>query len=97
MDIQHIDNGIKGEFYIEQNDARVAEMAYVWEHGEINIVHTEVNPALKGHGIGNQLVAHAIEWARKHNVKIFPTCPFVQTVMRNTPAYHDVLSARYVL
>jgi predicted GNAT family acetyltransferase len=93
MKIQHEEHGKKGAFYIERDDEWVAEMAYTREGTrKIVIEHTEVDESLRGEGIGEQLVKEAVKYARKNNLLIKPTCPFVRSVLEKDEDYEDVLT-----
>ncbi|GAB3041647.1 GNAT family N-acetyltransferase [Spirosoma pulveris] len=92
MEIQHKDNGQKGLFYVAVDGKTEAEMTYVWSGDQrIIIDHTGVSNALKGEGIGKQLVQAAVLFAREKQLKILPLCPFARAVFDKTPAYQDVL------
>lgn len=92
MDIQHTDDGLKGKFFITQNDKELAEMTYVWVGTEkIIIDHTAVDDALRGQGAGRLLVAQAVEFARTKQIKIIPLCPFAKSVFDKVKEYSDVL------
>ena len=90
MDIQHEESNTKGAFYIEKDGARIAEMTYS-KNGDYRIIidHTEVSDAHKGEGLGKTLVFHGVEYARKHNLKILPLCPYARVIFRK---YKDELS-----
>ncbi|WP_445732352.1 GNAT family N-acetyltransferase [Mariniflexile sp.] len=94
MEIQHIDNGVKGAFYIEAENVRVAEMTY--SHAgpnKIIIDHTEVNETLKGQGVGYKLVDAAVEYLRANNLRAIPLCPFANAVFKKKhDQYKDVLA-----
>jgi predicted GNAT family acetyltransferase len=92
MNIKQNDNGKKGSFFIEMDDKTVAEMTYVWVGKERVIIdHTDVDPILKGKGVGKLLVSKAVEFAREKNIKIYPLCPFAKSVFDKTPEFSDVL------
>ncbi len=91
MDIQHSFDGKYGEFFIEENGARVGEMTYSKSgDAEITIDHTEVAPAMKGRGIAKKLVVAGVTHARSHNLKIVPACSFVRAEFEKNPEYADV-------
>ncbi len=93
MEIKQTDNGKKGMFFIEVDNQIYAEMTYVWAGtNKIIIDHTEVNEELKGKNAGKQMVAKAVEFARKENIKIVPLCPFAKSVFDKVAEYHDVLN-----
>jgi hypothetical protein len=93
MEINRDEHGKKGAFYIEQDGEWVAEMTYTRAGDErIIIDHTEVDESLQGQGIGEQLVAEGVKFARDNHLKITVTCPFVKKVMNETPEFQDVLA-----
>jgi predicted GNAT family acetyltransferase len=92
MLVQQEDNGKKGAFFVEEDGERLAEMTYVWSGADKFIIdHTEVSDKLGGKGVGKQLVAAAVEFAREKNLKIIPLCPFAKSVLTKVTDYHDVL------
>lgn len=94
LQISHRDGDRAGEFTIEHAGKRVALMNYTRDRQRVEILHTEVDPSLRGEGAGGKLVARVVEWARAKDLQIVPTCPFARAVFEKTPAYADVLSPR---
>jgi uncharacterized protein len=93
MIIQHEDDGKKGAFYIEQNNERAAEMAYVWAGSEKFIIdHTDVSDTLRGQGVGRHLLDAVVQFARERQLKIMPLCPFAKSVFDKDPSIRDVLA-----
>ncbi|MBC7884648.1 MAG: N-acetyltransferase [Saprospiraceae bacterium] len=92
MEIQHLENGTKGKFYITLNGKAAAEMTYVWVGSSKFIIeHTEVDELLKGKGAGKQMLQKAVEFARTKGVKIIPLCPFAKSVFDKVDSFKDVL------
>ena len=85
-------NDKKGSFFIEIEGKQEAEMTFVFA-GEDKIIidHTGVNPGNEGKGLGKQMVAQAVTYARENNIKIIPLCPFAKKVFYKTPEFRDVL------
>ena len=61
--------------------------------GRMIIDHTVVEEELKGQNAGKQLVAAAVDYARKNNLKILPLCPFARSVFQRVKEYGDVLDS----
>lgn len=92
MEIKREETGSKGAFFVEEGGKRLAYMTYSKAGpGRIIIDHTEVGEALKGKNAGKQLVAAAVDYARKSNLKILPLCPFAHSVFKRVKEYADVL------
>lgn len=74
------------KFYV--NDAQgnqVAEIVFVPTGEHLSIIeHTDVDPSLKGQGVGKQLVAKVVEKMRQEQRKIIPLCPFAKHEFDNT-------------
>ncbi|MBZ0247023.1 MAG: N-acetyltransferase, partial [Cyclobacteriaceae bacterium] len=73
-------------------DPALAEMTYSKAGDTLIIIdHTEVGEALKGKGVGLQLVKAAVEFARNKKIKILPLCPFAKSVFDKKEELRDVL------
>ncbi|OSZ80401.1 GNAT family N-acetyltransferase [Chitinophagaceae bacterium IBVUCB2] len=93
MLIHHKQVGSKGMFYVGEEDNIQAEIVYTMPGEEKMIIeHTEVSDELRGQNVGYQLVHSAVEYARKHNLKIIPLCPFANAVFKKKPEFADVLN-----
>jgi predicted GNAT family acetyltransferase len=90
----HRPNGDMGEFVFERAGKRLAQLNYARHGQRVEILHTEVDPVLRGEGIGAKLVGAAVDWARQEKLQILPLCPFAKAVFNRTPDYSDVLSPR---
>lgn len=94
MKVQRQENDGKGSFYIEENGAKLGLMTYrKTGANEITIDHTEVDDAAQGKGLGKEMTAAAVEYARKSDLKIVPVCTFAKKIIDETPEYQDVLAA----
>lgn len=82
-------------FFVGQDGAILAEMVYSSPAPQKMIIeHTEVDASLEGKGVGKELLATAVAYARKQQMKIIPLCPFARAMFDKTPAYADVLEQR---
>ena len=93
MKIQRTEDGNRGRFYIEEDGKRLALMTYSKAGADkIIIEHTEVDASLKGEGIGRDLVAEGVKYARENDLKIIPLCPFAKAEFEKHDDYTDVLA-----
>lgn len=91
MKIQQDIHGNKGAFYIEENGEWIAELSYVRSGKDImTIDHTEVDKKLQGEGIGQDMVAEAVKFARENDLRVKATCPYAHKILAETPEYEDV-------
>jgi len=73
-------------------DGKVAGFAtYRDRPGRREFLHTEVDPAFEGRGVGGDLVRGALERARADGVRVVPTCPFVKGWIDEHPDYADLV------
>lgn len=78
-------------FYIENEKGLIAELTYYKRDDQIiTIDHTEVKREMENQGIGSSLVRKTVEFAREHNLKIDPLCPFAEVQFDQNESYHDV-------
>jgi len=69
----------------------LAVCSYRLAGGVLVLHHTEVPPALQGHGVAAELVAAALAWAREQGLPVRPTCSYVAAYMRRHPDTRDLL------
>jgi predicted GNAT family acetyltransferase len=93
MDILQKQNGSKGSFYVQPGEEILAEMIYSMTGDSLMIInHTEVSDELRGKNVGYQLVKKAADYAREHQIKIIPLCPFAKSVFdKKKDEFKDVL------
>ena len=92
MQVQHKSGDGKGCFYVKVDNDILAKLTYAQTGKEQMLLeHTEVDDELRGKNVGYQMVTAAVSYARQHNLKIIPICPFVQSVFEKKPDYADVL------
>jgi predicted GNAT family acetyltransferase len=93
MQIQESINGNEGRFYIQQDDELTGEVLFTKHNNhEIEIYHTEVAEKEQGHHVGEQLIEHAVDYARQNQLKITPSCTFAKAVFARNKSYQDVLA-----
>jgi uncharacterized protein len=74
---------------------RVGEAAYHRRDGRISFLHTEVDPALEGHGFGSRLAAAALDDARAQGLEVVPLCPFMAAFIDRHDEYEDLVAPGY--
>jgi len=81
-------------FELRAPDGSVAELVYHMR-GPTTIVllHTEVPPELRGHGIAGQLARAALDHARAHGLRVKVKCPYVKAFLERHPEYQVLVDA----
>jgi predicted GNAT family acetyltransferase len=60
---------------------------YVRRGGRTLFVHTEVDRAFEGRGLGSQLAEFALDAERTAQRPIVPLCPFIRSYVERHPEY----------
>lgn len=59
----------------------------------IELPHTQVFPEFEGQGVGSALVRQTLDQIREiGDLKVKPTCPFVDIWIKRHKDYHDLLA-----
>ena len=85
-----VDNPAELRYELWVDDRLAGEIRYTLGDGEITLVHTEVEPAFEGRGLGNVLVHDALEDIRARGLRLHPLCPFVAAYLKRHPEYDDL-------
>jgi predicted GNAT family acetyltransferase len=90
--IEQHNSRTEGYFLARDGERELGRMYYNWIGIDaFNITHTEVLPEAKGTGAGKALVEAGVQYARLHNFKILPTCPFANAMfLKHKEEWKDV-------
>lgn len=93
MQIQHQETQRGGEFFIERDGRHIAEITYQYQD-EATIVadHTWVDNSLRGQGVARQLLDVLVAFAREKQLKIVPTCSYVDVMFQREAEFADVVA-----
>ena len=73
-------------------DGKLAGFAvYRLGHGRISFIHTEIDDAFAGQGLGGKLVRAALDAARARGLAVIPVCPFVRSWIQKHEDYLDLV------
>lgn len=90
LDIVHDDANHR---FAAEADGREAHLVYAVVDGEtLDFRHTFVPPELRGRNLARQLVDAGFAYARENGYRVIPTCSYVANVVRQTPAYQELLA-----
>jgi uncharacterized protein len=79
-------NGVH-EFVLRIDGERLGFLEFTRpEVGVMRIEYVEVSPELRGTGLGRQLVAKAIDFAKEAKLRVVPICGYARAVITRDPA-----------
>jgi len=88
-----IDNPAELRYELTEDGERIGELRYRLEPGVVVLVHTEVDPAHEGRGLGTVLIRGALDDIRARGLELTPLCPFVRAYIARHPEYRDLVVA----
>jgi predicted GNAT family acetyltransferase len=68
------------------------EIRYTLDGEVVTMVHTEIDPAREGAGLGQALVAGALDDVRGQGRRVRPICPFVAKYIARHPEHADLVA-----
>ena len=84
-------NGVH-EFVLRIDGERLGFLEFTRpEVGLMRIEYVEVSPELRGTGLGRQLVAKAIDFAKETELRVVPICSYARAVIQRDPAMSALL------
>ena len=90
--ISILDNHDEHRDEIHVGDKLAGFADYVRDAARITLVHTAVDPAFEGHGIGGKLAAGALGDVRAQGLSVVPECSFVASYIERHPDYGDLVA-----
>lgn len=70
----------------------LARADYRLDGSTMRLVHTEVPQQLENRGVAGRVVETVLDYARAHQLKVEPVCPYVRAYMRKHPETFDLLA-----
>ncbi len=91
MDVTVQDNPARHRFEILL-DGEVGGFAdYRERDGAVVVVHSEVDLAHRGEGLGSILARQTLDALRERGAKVVPACPFFARYVADHPEYGDIV------
>jgi hypothetical protein len=87
------DDAERGRYEARIGD-QLAGASYYDQDGSVyEFLHTEVDPAFEGKGVGGRLVQGALDDVRGRGGRVIARCPFVRAWLDRHPDYADLVVA----
>ena len=87
------DNPAANRFEVSVDGEPAGFADYRQEGTALALVHTEVDPAYEGRGVGSALVRGMLDAARERGADVLPYCPFVRDWIARHAEYADLVPA----
>jgi predicted GNAT family acetyltransferase len=82
---------VRGEVQLFSDENKAGKMDISVIGNKLTVYHTEVNPEYEGRGFAKLLLEKLVSYAREHELKIVPLCPYVHAQFKRHPEeYNDV-------
>jgi predicted GNAT family acetyltransferase len=92
-DVRVVDNPTAGRYEAIVDGEVAGYVVYRLKGPVIIFVHTEVEPAFEGKGVGGRLAAGALDDVRSRGLVVIPRCPFIAGYIERHPAYRDLVGS----
>lgn len=85
------DNPARRRYEAYVGSALAGHADYHSRPGLVTVLHTEVDPAFGGRGVGSALVRGMLDDIRSRDARVLPVCPFVRAFLQRHSEYADVV------
>jgi predicted GNAT family acetyltransferase len=93
-DVPQVSNNPAARRFEIRTEQGTAILVYQHRGDDLELIHTEVPPALEGQGYASALAAAALAFARREGMKVIPTCPYVKAYLTRHPEDADLVAPR---
>ncbi|MEV4616869.1 GNAT family N-acetyltransferase [Kitasatospora sp. NPDC049258] len=93
MTVSVTDNPERSRFEVSDEGELAGFAEYHRSEGEIAFIHTEIDPAFGGRGLGGELARAALDSAREQGLAVLPYCPFIRGWLGKHPEYAELVPA----
>ena len=80
------------ERFVAEVEGHEAYLSYNLFNDKIDLSYTYTPAELRGRGIAKIIVEHALKYAKENNLKVIPTCSYVQAFVERNNNYKDLLA-----
>jgi predicted GNAT family acetyltransferase len=90
--VRVVDDPTRHRYEAFVDDELAGFVTYRTRPGVVVLVHTEVDPAFEGHGVGGSLAKAALDDVGSKGLKVDPRCPFIARYLERHPEYADLVT-----
>ena len=85
------DNPEQNRYEAYVGSALAGFATYHSQPGLVTVLHTEIETAFEGQGIGSELVLRMLDDIRANGARVLPVCPFVLAFLQRHPQHADLV------
>ena len=85
------DNPAESRYELHLGGELAGFVMYRLRGQQVTLIHTEVDPRFQGGGLAAQLARFSLDDARKRNLAVLPSCPYIRSWIRKHPGYADLV------
>lgn len=85
------DNPARSRYEVHVGGELAGYVMYDLRGRQINLIHTEVDPRFQGAGLASHLARFSLDDARKRDLAVLPSCPYIRSWIRKHPEYADLV------
>ncbi|HTB55113.1 MAG TPA: GNAT family N-acetyltransferase [Trebonia sp.] len=85
------DNPAESRYELNLGGELAGSVRYHLRGQQITLIHTEVDPRFQGAGLATYLARYSLDDARKRNLAVLPSCPYIRSWIRRHPEYADLV------
>ena len=89
IEVRHDADGHRFELVVDGEVGGRAD--YRERDGAVVILHSEVEPRLRGRGLGNELARGTLDQLQRSGARVVPACPFFAAYIGAHPEYADMV------
>ena len=82
----------ENERFVLYSEGNEVYVEYSMIGNDLNLYHTYTHPALRGKGLAAHVVRAALEFAKENNLKVVPTCSYVQSFIAKNEEYKKLVA-----
>ena len=86
------DNRERSRFEVFVGASLAGFTDYHTQPGLMTLLHTEIDPAFEGQGVGTRFVAGTLDEIRRRGERVLPICPFVRAFLQRHLEYADLVA-----
>jgi uncharacterized protein len=92
-DVRVADNPSARRYEMHVGSKLAGHLRYALLPGRIVLIHTEIDPAFEGLGLGTVLAEQVLGDVRARGLTVDPQCPFIAEFIQRNPRYADLVTS----